>query len=76
MNHQVGEDYICRYQLDAGQKHLKLMDAEDILPGYYNFMFEMEEGPIKIRRKVGNQIVWKNSLGEAQMTVKSEKQSF
>ena len=76
MNHQVGEDYICRYQLDAGQKHLKLMDAEDILPGYYNFMFEMEEGPIKIRRKVGNQIVWKKFLGRGSDDSKVRKTEF
>ena len=76
MNHQVGEDYICRYQLDAGQKHLKLMDAEDILPGYYNFMFEMEEGPIKIRRKVGNQIVWKKFLGRGSDVSKVRKTEF
>lgn len=76
MNHQTGEDRISQYELTAGQKHLILMEAEDILPGYYNFVFEMEEGPVKIRRKVGNQIVWKKFLGKGSDDSKVRKTEF
>lgn len=55
-------DRISEYTLTPGQKQMTLLDAYDIVPGYYHFVFELSEGPIQIRRKVGNQVSWKEFL--------------
>lgn len=62
MNHSGDEDRISEYDLTPEQKRLTILDAEDITPGYYHFAFELEEGSIRIRRKVGNQVAWKKFL--------------
>ncbi len=50
------------YHLQVNQREAELFSSDDYLPGYYYFLFGFESGPVRIRRKIGNQLVWKEFL--------------
>lgn len=69
-------DHIKQYKLQFGQKDIILMQSEDMLPGYYHFLFEMSEGPVKIKRKIGNQLVWKKLFVHGSDSIRERKQQI
>lgn len=62
MQHEGEEDPALCYNLKRDMRKVTLLEAKDMLPGFYFFDFELKEGPVSVKRKLGNQIVWKELL--------------
>lgn len=75
MQHEKDEDPALSYELKKDEKKLFLMDSKDILPGFYFFEFALQEGPVLLKRKLGNQIVWKEFLTNGSEDVRKRKET-
>lgn len=62
MMHEDGEIPSSCYQLKADTRSITLFEADEMLPSYYYFDFELSEGEVSLKRRLGNEVAWKKFM--------------
>lgn len=58
------------------EKKLAIADVQDILPGYKDFLFRMQDGEVGINRNIGCQIVWKKLQQKGSEKIEERRKEF
>lgn len=69
--HTIGKEK--EYIVEPNQKVLPLFEADDVIPGFYNFMVEIKVSDILIGRKIATQVFHKKLLNHKESTTLQRK---
>lgn len=76
MMHEDGEIPSSCYQLKADTRSITLFEADEMLPSYYYFDFELSEGEVSLKRRLGNEVAWKKFMVKGSEDIHERKQQL